>query len=196
MPSVAVVVLCYAAGALAALQAALRAGVVACALLGVLAAARRELRFAAASAALAAGLLAGTAAARADRACAMSVVRAGAARFDAAVPMRPGDFAVARLTGADGCTFDAAMSVRSGEIAAGSTGVVAGRLTLSQRGPAMVDAHIRSTAPPRGLARLRERLGRIIDDAFGTDAPVARALLIADMRAIPPATRDRFARAG
>ena len=196
MPSIAVVVLCYAAGALAGLGAAFRGAVGAAVLLVLASIVRREARLAAASAAVAAGLLAGAAAARSDRACARGIARVGAARIVAPLRVAPGDFVVARLTGADGCGLEAAISVRSGALAAGTRGVVAGRLSLSPRGVAMMDADVRAAGPSRGLSRLRERLGRTIDDAFLGDAPIARALLIADVRAIPVETRDRFARAG
>jgi competence protein ComEC len=49
---------------------------------------------------------------------------------------------------------------------------------------------------PSPLARWRLRAGVRIDTLFGPDAPLVRALLIADVRAIPPDTRDRFAAAG
>ena len=196
MPSVAAVVLCYALGALAGVRGMVSAGVAAWTLLAALWLARREARLAAASAALAAGLLVGAAAARADRACASAIARASAARLDAATPLAAGEFGLARLIGADGCTIEAAVSVRSGEIEAGASGVVSGRPSLSPRGLTIVDARLRPTSPPAGLARFREHLGRGIDDAFGADAPLARALLIADMGAIPPEMRERFARAG
>ncbi len=62
----------------------------------------------------------------------------------------------------------------------------------------------RSRAPcatERGaLARLllvqRERAGRLIDRDFGGDAPMVRALLIADTHELPLDLRDRFASAG
>ena len=62
----------------------------------------------------------------------------------------------------------------------------------------------RSQAPcatERGaLARLllvqRERAGRLIDRDFGGDAPMVRALLIADTHELPLDLRDRFASAG
>ena len=51
--------------------------------------------------------------------------------------------------------------------------------------------------PPAGsLEAWRLRAGARIDTLFGADAPLVRALLIADMRAIPPDMRDRFAAAG
>ncbi len=47
-----------------------------------------------------------------------------------------------------------------------------------------------------GLANARERASIAIGEVFGDDAPMARALLIADQRQIPPEMRDRYARAG
>jgi competence protein ComEC len=46
------------------------------------------------------------------------------------------------------------------------------------------------------LPRIRARAGRSIDRTFGDDAPLARALLIADQRQIPTEMRDRYAAAG
>ena len=49
---------------------------------------------------------------------------------------------------------------------------------------------------PGVLDRLQRRAGRNIDRLFGSDAPMARALLIADQHKIPPEMRDRYAKAG
>ncbi len=46
------------------------------------------------------------------------------------------------------------------------------------------------------LARWRSSAGLRIDSLFADDAPLVRALLIADMRSITPDVRDRFAAAG
>jgi len=46
------------------------------------------------------------------------------------------------------------------------------------------------------LARWRAAIGRGIDARFGADAPLVRALLIADMRDLSPTLRARFAAAG
>ena len=46
------------------------------------------------------------------------------------------------------------------------------------------------------LGRVRARAARSIDRTFGDDAPLARALLIADQHQIPPEMRDRYAAAG
>jgi competence protein ComEC len=56
----------------------------------------------------------------------------------------------------------------------------------------------RAKAPPPTdlLTRIRTSAGRSIDKTFGEDAPLARALLIADQRQIPSEMRDRYASAG
>ena len=46
------------------------------------------------------------------------------------------------------------------------------------------------------LAAARARATKAIDSLFGPDAPMARALLVADQHEIPPEVRDRYARAG
>jgi len=46
------------------------------------------------------------------------------------------------------------------------------------------------------LTRVRLRAARAIDQTFADDAPLARALLIADQREIPTEMRDRYAAAG
>jgi len=53
------------------------------------------------------------------------------------------------------------------------------------------------TKPPTDLlGRVRERAAQSIDHTFGDDAPLARALLIADQHQIPTEMRDRYAAAG
>lgn len=50
--------------------------------------------------------------------------------------------------------------------------------------------------PPAQLAPWRDRGGTIIDYAFGDDAGLVRALLIADTKGLDPDIRDRYADAG
>ena len=52
------------------------------------------------------------------------------------------------------------------------------------------------TEKPTSLDAARLRASRSIDRLFGRDAPMAKALLIADQHEIPPDVRDRYARAG
>src|SRR5690606_26603830 len=49
---------------------------------------------------------------------------------------------------------------------------------------------------PGPLDRWRNRVGRTLGERFGDDAPVVRALLIADSHGIDPALRETFADAG
>src|SRR6185295_2085465 len=49
---------------------------------------------------------------------------------------------------------------------------------------------------PSILAQLRTRASRALQRDFGEDAPLAKALLIADMSDLGPEVRDRFATAG
>jgi len=58
-------------------------------------------------------------------------------------------------------------------------------------------AHQKDRQPPTDvLSRVRARAARSIDRTFGEDAPLARALLIADQHQIPTEMRDRYAAAG
>lgn len=54
----------------------------------------------------------------------------------------------------------------------------------------------RTPVPTSALARWRAHTGSTIDTLFGDEAPVVRALLIADTKQLPPEVRDRYARAG
>ena len=57
--------------------------------------------------------------------------------------------------------------------------------------------HQKNRQPPTDLlSRVRARAARSIDRTFGEDAPLARALLIADQHQIPTEMRDRYAAAG
>lgn len=53
-----------------------------------------------------------------------------------------------------------------------------------------------ATTPGSLLERWRAHAGESIDSLFGSDAPVVRALLIADTKQLPTDVRDRYARAG
>ena len=88
------------------------------------------------------------------------------------------------------------LGVVSGSAAAGSVIAVAGTATRSAHGLVVMDATIRSIRPPGLLARWRSTIGRALDARFGVDAPLVRALLIADMHDLSPTMRDRFAAAG
>jgi competence protein ComEC len=63
--------------------------------------------------------------------------------------------------------------------------------------PERPTVHQKNHQPPTDLlSRVRARAARSIDRTFGEDAPLARALLIADQHQIPTEMRDRYAAAG
>jgi competence protein ComEC len=62
--------------------------------------------------------------------------------------------------------------------------------------PERPTVHEKKRPPTDVLSRVRARASRSIDRTFGEDAPLARALLIADQRQIPTEMRDRYASAG
>jgi competence protein ComEC len=70
-------------------------------------------------------------------------------------------------------------------------------LAVTAEPPARPTAHTQKReAPSDLLTRVRAHAARSIDRTFGDDAPLARALLIADQRQIPTEMRDRYAAAG
>ena len=69
-----------------------------------------------------------------------------------------------------------------------------GGLTSARPVPHGSQAH--ATEKATGLEAARSRASRSIDKLFGRDAPMAKALLIADQHEIPPDVRDKYARAG
>jgi competence protein ComEC len=81
---------------------------------------------------------------------------------------------------------------------AGLALVFAGAAIIATTAPPPERPLARAKAPPPAdlLTRVRTHAGRSIDETFGDDAPLARALLIADQREIPSEMRDRYASAG
>ena len=148
---------------------------------------------------LAAMLAGGLLVARADEAhraaCRARLVRASAWRIVLEDAAAPGAY-VAGSVEQDGCRVRATMSVTRGVARAGDVALVRGDASVAPRGLRIAHADLASAAPASALLTLRAAAGARIDTLFGADAPLVRALLIADQRAIDPAMRDRFAAAG
>jgi len=107
----------------------------------------------------------------------------------------PGGFVSGRAT--DGaCSADAWLSIERGSAEAGATVVAVGSVLATARGLKIGHAAIAITIGRSRLVATRARIGALIDTLFRTDAPLVRALLIADAREIDPDVRDRFAAAG
>ncbi|HVZ77705.1 MAG TPA: ComEC/Rec2 family competence protein, partial [Gemmatimonadaceae bacterium] len=140
-----------------------------------------------------AGAMVAQATARDDARCLASLGRRQAWRVLLDGAARPGAFVRAR---ADACHADLWLSVERGRAQAGDAAQVSGRAVRTQRGLMVQHASVRVVDGGSTLRRWREAAGRRIDGAFGADAALARALLVADTRGIPAAARDRYAAAG
>jgi competence protein ComEC len=105
----------------------------------------------------------------------------------------PGGFARAHL--AD-CDAAASIAVERGSAPAGTAVMARGDVAQTQRGLLVQHATIDGVRGPPLLSRWRAATGRGIDATFRNDAPLVRALLIADRHELAPELRDRFAAAG
>ncbi len=143
----------------------------------------------------AAASLVAIAAAGHDAACARLLVRRTEWAAELADDVSAGDVAHASLR-AEGCAQAATVLVVNGHGAAGDLVRLSGRATTGTRGLLVDDAMLGARIGHGGLLALRAAAGRRIDRVFGRDAPMARALVIADMSGIPAEQRDRFARGG
>ncbi len=95
------------------------------------------------------------------------------------------------------CRVPVVVRVASGRALAGHWVALVGRAQVTTRG-LRVDASLMPlhTARRDILRAARGRAGAVIDRDFGANAPLVRALLIADQDGIAPAVRDVFADAG
>ncbi|MDQ6827495.1 MAG: DNA internalization-related competence protein ComEC/Rec2 [Gemmatimonadota bacterium] len=96
----------------------------------------------------------------------------------------------------DGCIVDVALAVARGGASAGEVARVTGAALPGRRNILIKHAFLIAPQPSDRLRAMRGAAAARIDSAFGSDAPLARALLIADERDIDSAMRDRFANAG
>lgn len=108
----------------------------------------------------------------------------------------------ARVTGdatGDGalatCSVQTSIRVATGTATPGAIVAIHGTVRATDRG-LLVDGTINPTGDSELLRAWRGRIGETIDTLFREQAPLVRALLIADQHAIAPDVRDRFADAG
>ncbi len=129
------------------------------------------------------------------RHCDDSLLHARAWSAELQVAAAPGAFVQASVS--DGaCSGRAALSVVHGSAPAGAHVRVSGDPVRSERGMSIRHARIGAREGSSVLLSLRARAGARIDRIFGSDAPMVRALLIADTHALAPGLRDRYAAAG
>jgi competence protein ComEC len=107
----------------------------------------------------------------------------------------PGGFVRGR-TVEQGCSIPVRVGVERGSGAAGDVVRVTGVPAASNLGLTIGHAVVRPVRGARLLRRLRARSAAAIERAFGRDAPLAKALLIAETKSLTPEVRDRYAAAG
>ncbi|HYD54415.1 MAG TPA: DNA internalization-related competence protein ComEC/Rec2, partial [Gemmatimonadaceae bacterium] len=95
-----------------------------------------------------------------------------------------------------GCAVRVTLFVRSGAAPDGARVFVRGEARGTPRGLVIADARLLAVRPPGPMARMRARATAAVDSAFRGDAPFARALLLADMRDLTPAVRERWGASG
>ena len=194
MPLIAWLVGAYLGGLLigfteAGLVAAILAG--AAAIAAFLASAQR---LAAAAVILAAGSLAASAQADSQLACVKSVSESGAVTARVNDSLVPGAFSRGITT----CGAPVSIFVAKGAAPTGALVRASGEVSATSDGTSLMirRASVRVVGRPKWTARLRSAAGRTTDRDFGNDAPLVRALVLADMRGMSPEIRDRWAAAG
>lgn len=144
---------------------------------------------------LAGGAVLGATARRDDATCLATVRRSGVATVLLLSDVAPAGSARGIVAGPR-CGVRMRVRSRRGRFDAGSTVRVAGQFARRGDGLEVADAHIALVRSPGRIAQLRRWTGARIDMLYGADAPLARALLLADADDIDRAVRDRFADAG
>jgi len=193
MPLVAYSLGAYLAGLLAGFQGSL---IVVCAAV-VGAAALGGLRGRAVAATFGALALAGGVVAyevaREDDACARDAARRPALTVLLDHDIDEGGFGRGRVVP---CGGSVSISSDQGRAVAGAVVVARGEVVGTTRGLLVQHAQVQLVHGPSLLARWRNAAGASIDRTFGSDAPLVRALLIADRHDLSPELRDQFAAAG
>ena len=191
MPLVTAAVLVYCAGLLAGFGSAVLWTLAAAGLVIWQGARTSRDRVALAALGLAAYLTASSARAY-ERACATRLLHETSWVVTLARDAEPGAF----VSATHECGVRFRVAIRSGRAAATSLVRVQGNAVRARDAVMVTDAHLRVLRGPSLLARWRAAVGRDLDARFGADAPLVRALLIADMHDLSPTVRDRFAAAG
>lgn len=158
------------------------------------AAARRSPEGIALSLLAACGLVLARSQRSADARCAATLVASGAATIRLSEETGPRRSARG-VAVAPGCEVRVRVRTRVA-VPAGATIRATGEALPLGAGASLAAGQVRVLDPPGLLARWRARAGRTIDRLYGEQAPLARALLIADERDIDPGVRERMSDAG
>lgn len=191
MPLIAAAVMAYTAGLLAGFNALPLAMLAAAALIIHFGADRPRERLALA-ALCAAGVALGHSGRAGARSCTERLLKVGGGEIRLHAAAAPGAF----VSGEARCGSRVHMAVTSGHSAEGSTVLARGDAVASRPGIVITNVALQRRDAPGLLTRWRTAIGRGIDARFAEHAPLVRALLIADMRDLSPAIRERFASSG
>lgn len=195
MPLVSLAYIAVAAGLLLGSGGAFIPGALVVATLGAAGASRRSTVPVALAGLCVAGFAAGRNVTLADARCAMAIEAAGAATVRLREDARP-RASVRGFAAGPACRVAVRLRVLDGTAPAGATVRVRGQARREGTRVSIVDARLRIARDPGPLARWRSRAGTIIDTLYREQAPLARALLIADERDISPEIRRQFADSG
>jgi competence protein ComEC len=195
LPLIAAATIAFAAGLLLGFGGAIVGGVLVAIVVGVAALARRDAALAAIALVSAAGLLIARNRESVGDDCRtmLAGTREWVAELEDAAA--PGAYIRGRVRVGQ-CEMPASLSIERGAAPAGARVRVTGEPLPGERGLLVRRATLSAPAPGGLLARWRAAARRAIDRTFGPDAPLARALLVADSRGIPIDVRDRYAAAG
>jgi len=144
---------------------------------------------------LAGGTWSGSLARTDDATCLARVRLEGRARVLLRSPLEPGSSARGVVV-EPRCGVRMRVRARSARVPAGSIVEVRGAFARRGTALAVMDADIRVVRAPGLVERWRASTGRRLDALYGADAPLARALLLADADDVDRELRDRFADAG
>lgn len=141
---------------------------------------------------LVAGFAAGIASESNRTRCERRLLALAAVEVTLASEASPGAF----VAGRHACGVNVRLAVRHGAAPAGARVSARGTPIRGRAGIVITKADVSVVRRPGALGRAREAVGRGIDTHFGSQAPLVRALLIADMDDLSPTLRNRFAAAG
>ena len=194
MPLVTWAYVAVAAGLLMGSGGAVFPAVAAVVAVAVVAFTQKSLELASLAGLALAGVLTGRSVAQADSDCAAAIEQNGYATIRLREDAKTGSGARGVALG-NGCRVAVRIRVSSGSAPAGATAFVRGVARREGTRVSISDARIRIERKPGLLARWRTKAGATIDALYGDQAPLARALVIADERDISPEVRRQFAEA-
>jgi competence protein ComEC len=188
-------VLGYLAGLLAGFGGIAAPAAILAATVVVVAIARDRSRAAAVAAFAVAGCLAASAATESVHRCVRALAHTSTTTARIAADAEPGALAHGESVE---CGAPLSVFVANGHASAGATVRIRGQLSAAADSGSIniLSASITQIAEPPWTTRLRSRAIRQTDSAFGGDAPLVRALVLADKSDMSPQVRDRWAAAG